>query len=62
MKEKKNVNETLACAEISPKASNGMCWLRWIVTYPVKKVIGFSNYWGQKPKFSFKFSSVRIAR
>ena len=35
------IYESLACAEILSKASNGMHWLRWIVTYPVNKVIRF---------------------
>ena len=44
---KVKANQSLACAEISPKASNGIRWLRWIETYPVNKVIRFSNNWGQ---------------
>ena len=32
---------TLARAEILPKASNGIRWLRWIVTYPVNRIIRF---------------------
>ena len=38
---------SLACVEISSKVSNGIRWLRWIVTYPVNKVIQFSNNCGQ---------------
>ena len=40
---KVKVQESLACAKISPKASNGICWLLWVVTYPVDKVIWFSK-------------------
>ena len=36
-----------AWAEISPKVSKGIRWLRLIVTYPVNKVILFLNNWGQ---------------
>ena len=40
---KVKVYESLACAEISPKSPDGISWLRLILTYPVDKVIRFSN-------------------
>ena len=40
------VYESLTCVEISPKASNGIRWLRWIVTYPVNKDMKVLNNWG----------------
>ena len=44
-KMKVTVHGSLARAKISPKASNVIRCLRWIVTYPVDKVIRLSNNW-----------------
>ena len=41
-----SIYQSLVGAEISLKASNGIHWLRWIVTYPVKTVIWFLNNLG----------------
>ena len=34
------IYESLACAEISPKASNWIRWLRWVVSYPFFEQLG----------------------
>ena len=39
--------ESLACAEISPKASNRIHWLWWIVTHPVNKLSSFWTTWAR---------------